>query len=102
VPLKVEVVSADRIWWEGEADAVAVPASDGDMGVLPGHQPVLAVMRPGTIRVTTSAAGDRVEMDVTGGFLSVDDDQVTVVVDPSTSGHDADQSSTDAPDAAQG
>lgn len=83
MPLNVEVVSANRVWWEGEARSVAVPAVDGDMGILVGHQPVLAVLRTGMIRVITPN-GENVEMDVDGGFLSVDQDQVTVVVDPTT------------------
>ena len=44
MPLNVEMVSADRTVWSGEALSVAAPAADGDMGVLPGHQPVLAVL----------------------------------------------------------
>ncbi|HLS26702.1 MAG TPA: F0F1 ATP synthase subunit epsilon [Beutenbergiaceae bacterium] len=84
MPLTVEVVSADRVWWEGEARSVSAPALDGDLGILVGHQPILAVLRTGKIRIEADGA-DNVEMEVTGGFLSVDQNQVTVVVDPSTS-----------------
>ncbi|QOR69652.1 F0F1 ATP synthase subunit epsilon [Ruania alkalisoli] len=84
MPLKVEMVSADRTWWSGEAQSVGAPAADGDLGILPGHQPVLAVLRPGTVRVRPSG-GEPVTMDISGGFLSVDSDDVTIVVDPTTS-----------------
>ena len=83
MPLTVEVVSAERLLWEGEARSVAVPAADGDLGILTGHQPVLAVLRTGTIRIEATDQ-QNVEMAVDGGFLSVDQDQVTVVIDPST------------------
>lgn len=84
MPLNVEMVSADHTVWSGEALSIAAPAADGDMGVLPGHQPVLAVLRPGTIRVRPLEGGEIVELDVSGGFLSVDHDDITIVVDPTT------------------
>src|SRR5690625_2410606 len=51
VPLTGEVVSADRVWWEGEARSVSAPALEGDLGILVGHQPILAVLRTGKIRI---------------------------------------------------
>ena len=84
MPLNVEMVSADRTVWSGEALSVAAPAADGDLGVLPGHQPVLAVLRPGIVRVRAVDGGDTVELEVSGGFLSVDHDDITIVVDPTT------------------
>jgi len=81
VPLNVEMVSADRTLWSGEALSVGAPAADGDLGVLPGHQPVLALLRPGKIRVRP-LEGEVVVQEVSGGFLSVDHDTITVVVDP--------------------
>lgn len=81
--LNVEMVSADRTLWSGEALSVGAPAADGDLGVLPGHQPVLALLRPGKIRVRP-VEGEVVVQEVSGGFLSVDHDTITVVVDPMT------------------
>ena len=82
MPLNVEVVAPDRVLWEGEASMVSAPAADGSMGVLPGHQPVLAVLRPGRVIVKPSQ-GEDVEVEVDGGFFSVDHDQVTIVLDAS-------------------
>lgn len=90
MPLSVEVVATDRTVWAGEASAITAPAADGSIGILPGHQPVLAVLRPGTVQVTP-AGGQKVELDVAGGFVSVDHDTVTIVVDPTVeTGTDAD------------
>ena len=88
--LEVDLVAADRKVWSGEASMVSAPAADGGIGILPGHAPVLSVLRAGTVRVHP-VSGAVQEIHVSGGFLSVDDDQVTVVVDtadvdPGTSG----------------
>ncbi len=78
--MQVEIVSPDEVLWEGQAGSVIAPAQDGDLGILPGRQPVLAALRPGTVRITP-ADGGRVSVDVQAGFLSVDDDHVQIVVD---------------------
>lgn len=78
--LEVDLVAADHKVWSGEASMVSAPAADGDIGILPGHAPVLAVLRAGTVRITpVSGAAQHVRVD--SGFLSVDSDRVTVVVD---------------------
>jgi F-type H+-transporting ATPase subunit epsilon len=78
--LQVQLVAADRKVWEGEARMVTAPSVEGDIGILAGHEPVLALLRAGTIRIT-SAEGSVHTVVVDSGFLSVDGDQVTVVVD---------------------
>lgn len=83
--LNVEVVAPDRVRWEGEASALAAPTVEGDVGILTGHQPLLGVLRHGTVRITTTG-GEKIELEVDGGFLSVDADQITVVIDSSTAG----------------
>lgn len=82
MPLNVEVVSPARVLWEGEAGMVSAPAADGSMGVLPGHQPVLAVLRAGVVHIKPTQ-GEGVDIEVDGGFFSVDNDQVTIVLDAS-------------------
>ncbi len=78
--LEVELVAADRTVWSGDATLVSAPAADGDVGILAGHAPLLAVLRPGTVRVH-GLDGSVLEARVDAGFLSVDSNQVTVVVD---------------------
>src|SRR5699024_12490113 len=77
------MVSADRTVWSGEALSVAAPAAEGDMGVLPGHQPVLTVLRPGAVRVRP-LDGEALQLEVSGGFLSGDRGALTTVVDTPT------------------
>ncbi|WP_413452321.1 F0F1 ATP synthase subunit epsilon [Georgenia phoenicis] len=77
--LTVQIVGPDRTLWSGDADAVSVPASEGVLGILPGRQPVLAVLRPGKVTITRSGGTESV--DIEGGFVSFDDDDVMIVVD---------------------
>lgn len=78
--LSVQIVGPDRTLWSGEASSVSVPAADGELGIRPGRQPVLAVLRPGKVHLT-SAGGATESIDILGGFLSLDDDDVMIVVD---------------------
>ncbi len=78
--LRVDVVSKTGKIWHGRASYVAIPAVDGSLGVLPGRQPVLAVLSPGLVEITRTGK-DVVLIDVAQGFASVDQDVVTVVVD---------------------
>ncbi len=81
--LEVDLVGTDGTIWSGAARSLSAPASDGEIGILPGHTPVLSVLGRGSLRVTVegSGGGSALSWVVEGGFLSVDDDQVTVVVD---------------------
>ena len=79
MPLEVELVSADSRVWSGEAREVIARTTEGDMGVLPGHAPVLAVLAKGEVRILTE--GQEVVATVEDGFLSVEHDRVTVVSD---------------------
>ncbi len=91
--LEVDVVAADGKVWSGTARQVSAPAADGDIGILAGHTPILSVLRPGAVRVVPAGGGAPLSWYVDGGFLSVDSDQVTVVVDsvsetaPAGAGH---------------
>lgn len=81
--LEVDVVAADRRVWRGDARMVSAPAADGDVGILPGHTPLLAVLRAGDVRIQPTD-GSSLDIRVDEGFLSVDDDRVTVVVHAAT------------------
>lgn len=78
--LDVDVVATDRRVWSGRAKVVSAPASEGEIGILTGHSPLLSLMRTGVVRVTP-VSGEPIEYGVTGGFISVDSDQVTIVAD---------------------
>jgi len=76
--LRVEVVSADGIAWEGDALSVIARTVEGDLGVLPDHEPFLAVLVPCAAEVLT-ADGHREVVAVDGGFISVADNRVSVL-----------------------
>ncbi|NUO33851.1 MAG: F0F1 ATP synthase subunit epsilon [Dermatophilaceae bacterium] len=78
--LKVEMVAADRKVWEGEAKFVRARSISGELGILPGHAPLLGVLVEGEVAID-SLEGDRRTVTVDGGFLSVDSDVVTIVAE---------------------
>ncbi|WP_062201288.1 F0F1 ATP synthase subunit epsilon [Demequina salsinemoris] len=79
--ITVFIVAPDQTLWSGEARSVSAPTVEGYIGLLPSHEPVLAVLNPGTVGVV-SEDGKRDEVEITGGFLSFDQDAVTIVTDP--------------------
>lgn len=85
MPLQVELVSADRKVWSGEASMVVARTVEGEIGLLPGHAPLLAVLAGGDVRIT-SVSGETVTATAEGGFLSVEHDRVTVVADSAALG----------------
>jgi len=87
--LEVDIVDTEGSVWSGSADRVIAPAGGGEMGILAGHVPVLSVLKPGDVRVLKPQSKDSLRWRVTGGFFSVDSDQVTIVVDEATEVHAA-------------
>ncbi len=77
--INVSLVAADRIVWEGEASMVSVRGSEGDIGIMPGHTPMLGVLVGGDVRIKGSGGDETVTID--HGFLSVDHNRVTIVAD---------------------
>ncbi|HLT59958.1 MAG TPA: F0F1 ATP synthase subunit epsilon [Microlunatus sp.] len=77
-PLQVEVVSADEVVWSGQSTMIVAKTVEGDIGILPGHAPVLAVLAPGGVEIVTTA-GTREVVAVDGGFLSVAQGRVSVL-----------------------
>ncbi len=80
MPIRCEIVSQDRIVYQGNPDIVVLPGSAGEMGILPNHAPVLTVLQFGVIRVRCKGQEDQF-FTVTGGFAEVQPDQVTVLAD---------------------
>ncbi len=77
--IRCEIVSQDRLVFKGEADIVIVPGSLGEMGIMPGHAPLLSTLELGVIRVKNGDLED--VFTVTGGFVEVQPDIVTVMAD---------------------
>lgn len=78
--LHVELVAADRKVWEGEAQMLSARSIDGELGILPGHAPLLGVLVNGEVRIKTSGGGTE-SVQIDGGFLSVDENRVVIVAD---------------------
>ncbi|MFM9878068.1 MAG: F0F1 ATP synthase subunit epsilon [Rhodoglobus sp.] len=76
--LKVSIVSADHEVWSGEAKQIIARTLIGEIGILAGHEPILAILGTGEVRVTT-VGGQLVTATADDGFLSVDNNNVTVV-----------------------
>ncbi len=79
MPIRCEIVSQDRLVFEGDADMVLVPGALGEMGILPNHAPLLSALRPGLLRVRV--AGQEHAFTVTGGVVEVQPDLITVLAD---------------------
>jgi F-type H+-transporting ATPase subunit epsilon len=78
--LNVEVVAADRKVWSGAASIVIARTPDGEIGILPGHEPVLGLLVAGAVTVR-GTDGEVVVVAVAGGFLSVSQNQVAVLAE---------------------
>ena len=87
--LQVEVVSADRLVWSGEATMVIARTTEGDVGVLPGHAPILSLLIDGVVDVQT-VEGETWVAAVSAGFLSVANDRVSVLAEYAEASHDID------------
>lgn len=80
--LKVSVISPESILFEGETDSVVAPAYDGEVGILSGHAPMMAVLGKGELRLGNP--GGRL-FAVEGGFLQVLNNEVRVVTEKAAS-----------------
>ena len=78
-----DLVSPEKLAFSGEVDQVDVPGIEGDFGVLAGHAPVVAAIRPGILTVTTG--GTKQKIIVLGGLAEVSDKGLTVLADVATS-----------------
>ena len=79
--LHVELVSVERLLWSGDATMVIARTTEGELGVLPGHAPLLGELAPGGIVRIQQEGGEELVFAVHGGFLSVTDDGVSVLAE---------------------
>jgi F-type H+-transporting ATPase subunit epsilon len=90
--LHVELVAVEEKIWSGEAEMLVARTTEGELGVLPGHTPLLGQLaEPGQVRIK-QAGGQELTYDVSGGFLSVTGTGVTVLAEsaaPASSSSDA-------------
>jgi F-type H+-transporting ATPase subunit epsilon len=87
--MQVELVSAERRLWSGEAGMVVARTTEGEIGILPGHAPVLGELGSGVLRIIRGPE-DEVVAAIHGGFLSVSATGVSVLADIAEMGPDID------------
>ena len=90
--LHVELVAVDRNVYSGEATMVIARTTEGEIGVLPGHTPLLGEIAEGGVVTIKEAGGGEVVAAVHGGFLSVTDEGVTVLAEVAELASDIDVS----------
>jgi F-type H+-transporting ATPase subunit epsilon len=88
--LQVDVVSAEGEVFSGQAQFVALPGEQGELGILPGHAPLITRIRPGTVRIKMED-GDEELLFVAGGILEVQPGGVSVLADTAIRGKDLDE-----------
>jgi F-type H+-transporting ATPase subunit epsilon len=79
VPIRCEIVSQDRLVYEGDADIILVPGIEGEMGILPNHAPLLSILKLGLLIVRYQ--GEEKDFTISGGVIEVQPDLVTVLAD---------------------
>ncbi|KLT73015.1 ATP synthase subunit epsilon [Neisseria arctica] len=79
--MQVEVVSNEQNIFSGEASFVVVPTVTGELGIYPRHEPIMSLVRPGTLRLTVPGSAEEVLVAVSGGVLEVQPNRLTVLAD---------------------
>lgn len=79
MPIRCEIVSQDRTVFEGDVDIVVAPSTEGEMGILPNHAPLLATLKYGILKVRYQ--GKEEIFTIAGGVIEVQPDVVTVLAD---------------------
>jgi len=94
--IRVDVVSAEESIFSGDAKFVALPGEAGELGILPGHIPLITRIRPGAVRIEKAEGGEEFVF-VAGGILEVQPNHITVLSDTAIRGKDLDEAkATDA------
>jgi F-type H+-transporting ATPase subunit epsilon len=79
-PFEVELVAPDRIVWSGQAEMVSARTTEGEIGVLANHIPLLGVLVDHPVKIQRSGEGD-LTVNVRGGFLSVTKEKVSILAE---------------------
>jgi F-type H+-transporting ATPase subunit epsilon len=77
--LRLEIVTAERVVYSADVDVVVAPGIEGQLGILPQHAPLMTMLQPGELRVRQDS--EEQSIFVSGGFLEVQSDRVTVLAD---------------------
>lgn len=89
--IKVHVVSAEESIFSGDAELVSLPGQSGELGILPGHVPLITLIRPGFVRIHLPGKQEVEQVFVAGGVLEVQPNLVTVLADTAVRSKDLDE-----------
>ncbi len=92
--LVVRVISPDKTVWDNKAEEVILPSTSGQVGILPGHAPLLTALDTGVMRVRVNK--DWLPIALMGGFAEVEDNEVTVLVNGAERGDAIDRAAAQA------
>src|SRR6476661_7099288 len=90
MPLQLEIVTAERVVLSDQVDMVSAPSADGRVGILPRHEAMLAVLLPGELHFTKN--GVSTPFAISGGFMEVLPDRVTILADTAERADEIDES----------
>jgi F-type H+-transporting ATPase subunit epsilon len=79
VPIKIDVVTAEKMVYSDQVDMVIAPGSEGELGILPHHTPLMTMLKPGELLLKKGT--EEVSLAVSGGFLEIRPDRVIVLAD---------------------
>ncbi len=94
MPIHLEIVTAERTVLSDDVDQVNAPGAAGRMGVLPRHEPLLTSLAPGELSIIKN--GERIPFAISGGFMEVLPDRVTVLADTAERGDEIDEERAEA------
>ena len=79
MPMRLEILTAEGVLFDGDVDSVVAPGSEGELGILPHHAALMTMLQPGELRYRTG--GGEAHLAVHGGFMEVRGDHVIVLAD---------------------
>lgn len=94
--MHVEVVSAEKSIFSGEASFIVVPTLTGELGIYPRHEPIMSLVRPGALRLTVPDEDEEILVAVSGGILEVQPNKLTVLADIAVRSAEMDQERAEA------
>lgn len=94
MPIRCEIVSQDRLVFEGDVDIVVVPGEAGEMGILPNHAPLLTTLRYGVLKVRRQ--NEELDFTIAGGVMEVQPQIVTILADAAENVQEIDVSRAEA------
>ncbi len=86
--LKLEIVTPEKLVLDAEADSVTLPTASGEAGILPSHAPLVSALKPGILTYSVKGVNDK--LAISSGFVEVNTDKVSVLVDTAETASDID------------